>query len=174
MFTGTMLYRAQHGQYSWGKAIPVAAGVLGLTMIAGVWHSHIWHMSYGSEAIYEMKWVTSLGLAGLTFAAGFMFRNRRIPSALAWLGLISYSVYLLHPLLVEVYFHVPGTRGSHPFGIQVLMAAAFLAALIALCSVTYLLVERPMQRSGRKVARRLDERFGADEASARILTPVTE
>ena len=174
MFTGTMLYRAERGEYSWDKAIFAAAGVFGLTAVAGVWHSHIWHMSYGSEAIYETKWVVSLGLAGLTFALGLAFRNRRIPSALAWLGLISYSVYLLHPLLVEVYYHVPGTRGSHPFGIQVLMAAAFLAALIALCSVTYLLVERPMQRSGRKLARRLDERFGPDQAPARTLTPVTE
>src|SRR5271169_5053273 len=38
MFTGTMLYRAEQGQYSWRKAIAIAVAVVGLAITAGVWH----------------------------------------------------------------------------------------------------------------------------------------
>jgi peptidoglycan/LPS O-acetylase OafA/YrhL len=44
----------------------------------------------------------------------------------------------------------------------VLLAAAFLAILIAVSSLTYLFVERPMQNVGRRVGRWLDTRFGPD------------
>lgn len=36
----------------------------------------------------------SLALAGLTFAVAMAYRNKKVPRALAWLGLVSYSVYL--------------------------------------------------------------------------------
>jgi peptidoglycan/LPS O-acetylase OafA/YrhL len=39
--------------------------------------------------------------------------------------------------------------------------------LIAACSLTYLLVERPMQNAGRRVARWLDATFGPDHAAER-------
>ena len=45
---------------------------------------------------------------------------------------------------------------------QVLLAAAFGAVLVAVSSLTYLVVERPMQAAGRRVARWLDARFGPD------------
>jgi len=89
-------------------------------------------------------------------------RKLPVPSVLAWLGLVSYSIYLLHPLLIDVYTEVPWTHGSHPFGVQVVLAAGFLAALLAVCAVTYYLVEAPMQRLGHRVAARLDARFGPD------------
>ena len=40
MFTGTMLYRAEQGQYPWRKAIPIAVAVLGMAIAAGLWHHH--------------------------------------------------------------------------------------------------------------------------------------
>jgi peptidoglycan/LPS O-acetylase OafA/YrhL len=82
-------------------------------------------------------------------------------------------VYLLHPLLVEVYYHVPWLHAHHPFWLQLLLAAAFLAVTIGICSATYLLVERPMQDLGRRVAKWADARFGPDRAPARepVLTP---
>jgi peptidoglycan/LPS O-acetylase OafA/YrhL len=166
MFTGTVLYRAEQGQYRWPHAIAVSVAVLGLAVAAGLWHIHAWGLSAQSELVWERRWVTSLLLAGLTFGAGLAFRHVRWPRALTWLGLISYSVYLLHPLLVEVYERLPWVSGSHPIWLQILLAAAFGVVVIAVSSLTYLAVERPMQNVGRRVARWLDHRFGPDRRPA--------
>jgi len=162
MFTGTVLYRAEQGQYPWRKAIVIAVAVLGLAIAAGLWHSHAWGLSAHAELLWERRWFSSVLLAGLTFGAGMAFRRARWPWVLTWLGLISYSVYLLHPLVIEVYYHLGWTRLHHPFWMQMLLAAAVLAVVIALSSVTYLFVERPMQNVGRRVGRRLDKQFGPD------------
>jgi peptidoglycan/LPS O-acetylase OafA/YrhL len=85
---------------------------------------------------------------------------------LTWLGLISYSVYLLHPLVIEVYHHFRWTRLHHPFLLQVLLFAGVVAVVIALSSVTYLFVELPMQNVGRRLGRWLDANFGPDRMPA--------
>jgi peptidoglycan/LPS O-acetylase OafA/YrhL len=168
MFTGTMLYRAEQGQYPWRRAIPIAVAVLGMAIAAGLWH-HIG--GYGQPSfIWERDYFMSLFLAGLTFAIGLALRHVAWPRFLTWLGLISYSVYLLHPLVIEVYRSLPWTA-HHSFWIQVLVDALFLAVLIALCSATYLLVERPMQSVGRRLAKRLDVRFGPDRFQVRMRAP---
>ena len=162
MFTGTMFYRAEQGEYSWRRAIAIGATVLGLAIVAGLWHSRAWGMSAHAELLWSRRWVSTFLLAGLTFAAGLTFRQVRWPRALTWLGLISYSLYLLHPLVIEVYHHYSWTRQPHPFGLQVMLAAGLLAIMIAVSSLTYLSVERPMQNVGRRVGRWLDARFGPD------------
>jgi peptidoglycan/LPS O-acetylase OafA/YrhL len=168
MFTGTMLYRAEQGQYPWRKAIAVGVTVLGLAIASGLWHSHDWGLSAHAELLWERRWFFSLVLAGLTFAVGFVLRDLRWPWALTWLGLISYSVYLLHPLAVEVYYHFRWTRLHHPFWEQVLLAAGLLAVVIALSSATYLIVERPAQNLGRRAGRWLDARFGPDRPADQV------
>jgi len=167
MFTGTMLYRAEQGQYSWRKAIAIAVTVLGLAIAAGLWHSHAWGMSAHAEFIWERCYFMSLFLAGLTFGAGLALRRVTWPRFLTWLGLISYSVYLLHPAMIQVYRHLSWTA-HHTFWVQLLIDALFLVILLAVCSVTYLLVERPMQEVGRRLARRLDARFGPDRHPVRV------
>jgi len=162
MFTGTMFYRAEQGQYPWPRAIAIGVGVFAMTITAGLWHSHAWGMDAHAELLWERRWVSAFALAGLTFGAGLALRHVRWPRALTWLGLISYSVYLLHPLLIESYHHFSWTRLHHPFWLQVLLAAAFGVVLIAVSSVTYLLVERPMQKVGRRVGWWLDAQFGPD------------
>ena len=162
MFTGTMFYRAEQGQYSWRKVIAAGVTVLGLAIAAGLWHSHAEGMSAHAELLWGRRWFFSLLLAGLTFGAGLRFRHLRWPWALTWLGLISYSVYLLHPLVNEVYHHFTWTRQPHHFWEQVLLAAAILAVVLALGSATYLCVERPMRNVGRRLGRWLDAQFGPD------------
>jgi peptidoglycan/LPS O-acetylase OafA/YrhL len=151
MFTGTMLYRAVQGQYPWRAAIAVAVTVLGLAIASGLWHE-----GGGLYGPWQRSWITTLLLAGLTFGAGLALRNVRWPRFLTWLGLISYSVYLLHPALIEVYGHLAWTSAHYSFWPQLLVVASFLAILIAVCSLTYLFVERPMQNVGRRLARRRD------------------
>jgi peptidoglycan/LPS O-acetylase OafA/YrhL len=167
MFTGTVLYRAERGEYRWAHALAVAAAVFGLGIAAGLWHSRAWHMSAHAQVVWDRQWVSSLVLAGLTFAAGMALRRRRVPGFLAWLGLVSYSVYLLHPLLIGLYKRVPGTSGPHPLPVQLLLAAGFLAVLLAVCAVTYRLVEAPMQRQGKRLGAWLDRRYGTDLLPAR-------
>jgi peptidoglycan/LPS O-acetylase OafA/YrhL len=162
MFTGTALYRAERGEYPWPRAIAVAVTTIGLGMAAGIWHSHSWGMSAGAEALWERRWFFAFFLAGLTFGGGLMLRHVRVPRWMAWLGLISYSMYLLHPLLVELYYHSPWGHQRHSVGAQLALYALFLVVLVAVSSVTYLLVERPMQVAGRWVAKWLDARFGPD------------
>jgi peptidoglycan/LPS O-acetylase OafA/YrhL len=162
MFTGTMFYRAEQGQYSWRRAIAIGVIVFGLAIAAGLWHSRAWGMPAHAELLWSRRWITAFALAGLTFAAGLALRHLRWPRALTWLGLISYSLYLLHPLVIEVYHHYTWTRHPHPFALQALLAAGLLAVIIGVSSVTYLYVERPAQGFGRRVGRRLDARFGPD------------
>jgi peptidoglycan/LPS O-acetylase OafA/YrhL len=172
VFTGTMLYRAERGQYPWSRAIAFGVTVFGLGIAAGLWHSQAWGLDAHAELLWERRWFSSLLLAGLTFGAGMALRHLRWPRALTWLGLISYSVYLLHPLAIEVYYHFTWTRLHHAFPIQVLLAAGLLAVVIALSSATYLFVERPMQNVGRRLGRRLDAKFGPDRLPDQVpLTP---
>jgi peptidoglycan/LPS O-acetylase OafA/YrhL len=168
MFTGTMFYRAEQGQYPWRRAIAIGVTVFGLAIVAGLWHSRAWGLSAHAELLWSRRWVSAFGLAGLTFAAGLAFRHHlRWPKVLTWLGLISYSLYLLHPLVIEVYHHFYPSR-QHTFGVQVLIAAGLLAVIIAVSSVTYLAVERPAQGLGRRVGRRLDARCRPDRIPATV------
>jgi len=161
MFTGTMLYRAQHRQVSRGQAAIMAAGILLAVIVAGAWH--IPSVAPASQAaLLQREWVVTVVLAALTFAAGLALRHQSVPSVLTWLGLVSYSLYLLHPLLLDGYDRIRFAPSQIPAGVQVAMTAAFLAVLLACCTTTYLLVEAPMQRLGRRVAVRLDARFGPD------------
>jgi hypothetical protein len=93
MFTGTMLYRAEAGQYPWRRALYVTVLVFGLTLVAV--QCHVSPLAENDLAI--RKTFNTLELAGLTFAVAMLCRHKKVPHALAWLGLISYSLYLLHP-----------------------------------------------------------------------------
>jgi peptidoglycan/LPS O-acetylase OafA/YrhL len=129
---------------------------------AGLVNVPIWDLSAPTRTLFDWQWVTSLLLAGATFAVGMACRNKKMPAIFAWLGLVSYSVYLLHPLLVSLYNHIPLTRHPHPFPEQVLLAAAFLAVLLFCCWLSYRFVEAPMQRQGRRFAAWLECWFGPD------------
>ncbi len=85
---------------------------------------------------------------------------------LAWLGLVSYSLYLLYPVLIEVYDSVPWTRNQNFVPTELLLVAVFLLVLLVCCGLTHRLIEAPMQRLGLRVTRRLDVRFGPDTVAS--------
>jgi peptidoglycan/LPS O-acetylase OafA/YrhL len=156
MFTGTVLYRAQHGQMKRWLAAAVVAGTFAATMAAGTWH--IPALGGGQQsALHQREWVISVALAGLTFAAGLALTKLRVPPLFAWLGLVSYSVYLGLPLLFDLYDDIPFPKGyQHLAWLQAGASVAFLAALLGFAAMTYHLVEAPFQRLGKRAAIRLD------------------
>jgi peptidoglycan/LPS O-acetylase OafA/YrhL len=165
MFTGTMIYRAGQGQVSRRLAAVIAPAVFILLTVAGVWHGA---RSYDHH--WQVQWATSVLLAGATFGAALAVRRWPIPRWCAWLGVISYSVYLLHPLVFNLYRSIPVLHRKHTPPDQALFFAALLAVTVALSALTYYLIERPMQRLGRWVAARFPyptETEGGDSASPR-------
>jgi peptidoglycan/LPS O-acetylase OafA/YrhL len=172
MFTGTLIYRAW-GDDAVGKrrrlaTTAFAVGIFVLLTFAGDWHG----ARYGHH--WQVQWATSVLLAGATFAAGLAVRRVKIPRWCAWLGVISYSVYLLHPLVFNAYRSIPVLHHTHTMPDQVLFFAGLLAVIIALSALTYYLVEKPMQRLGRRVATWAGygtESSSGDSASARDGAP---
>jgi len=161
MFTGTLLYRAQQGQVSRRRAAIATTGVFAAVLAAGAWHIPALTTSTQS-ALQQREWVSSVALAGVTFAAGLAVQNLRVPPVLAWLGLVSYSVYLMLPLMLDLYDDIPFAPSYHHLAwLQAGATAVFLAALLACAALTHYLVESPMQRLGRRAATRLEARFGA-------------
>jgi peptidoglycan/LPS O-acetylase OafA/YrhL len=155
----------------------VAAGVVVvlvfvLLTVGGIWHGAQQHEDHH----WQVQWATSVLLAGATFGVALAMRRVRIPRWCAWLGMISYSVYLLHPLVFNAYRSVPVLHRRHTMPDQYLFFAGLLAVIIALSALTYYLVEQPMQRLGRRVAARTgyvtetavsgDSVSGLDEAPA--------
>jgi peptidoglycan/LPS O-acetylase OafA/YrhL len=150
MFTGTLVYRAEQGQVSKLRAAWIVGAVLALTVLAGVWYgSHGVHL--GDQ--WRAQWITSIVGAAAVFGVGLAVRNRKIPRVAAWLGLVSYSVYLLHPLVYNAYRSTPIYHHHYGTLAQILVAAALVAVILAASAVTYYAVEKPMQRLGRRVAR---------------------
>ena len=171
MFTGTMLYRAEQGEFSRVKAVVIAIIVFALAIVAGVWHSMMWHMDGHDQLPFDLQWIRCLVLAGATFAVGMALRHRTVPRVLAWLGLVSYSVYMLHPIVLNAYrsFHV--FRRPHPFPIQVLLAAGIVAVVLCFSALTYYFIESPMQHVGHRFARLLQNRFGPDAITGSVPVP---
>jgi peptidoglycan/LPS O-acetylase OafA/YrhL len=128
--------------------------VLALATLAGVWHG----ARYGHH--WQVQWATSVLLAGVTFGAGLAVRHWRVPRWCAWLGMISYSVYLLHPLVFNAYRSIPVLHHVHTMPDQVLFFAGLLAVIIGLSALTYYLIEKPMQRLGHRVAARFPNTTG--------------
>ena len=148
MFAGTLVYRAEKEGTGKAKTVAVALGVLALTLAAGLWHGD----TYGAPWLWQ--WVTSLVGAAVTFAVGLAARHRRIPAPLAWLGLVSYSVYLLHPLVVDAYDHLSRNLSDASTGVQVIITIGIVSTVLLVSAASYYVVEKPMQRAGRWVAAR--------------------
>jgi peptidoglycan/LPS O-acetylase OafA/YrhL len=149
MFSGTLIYRAEHRQVSRVAAAALFVAVLVLATVAGDWHGAAHHDHH-----WQVQWTTSVLLAGATFGIALAARRLRVPRWCAWLGMISYSVYLLHPLVFDAYRTIPAVHHKYSLPGQVLAFGVLLAVIIGLSALTYYLIEKPMQRLGHRVAAR--------------------
>lgn len=147
MFLGTAVYRAENGQSTWLCAAGTAVLVVACAVGSAYW--------YGDDDHFTRRgWIVAFLLAVLTFGAGLLSRRRRIPRMLTGLGTISYSVYLVHPVLLAVIDSTVGRRRQDSLALEV----AFFIVLLPLCLLTYRYIEAPSQTLGRTLARRPTER----------------
>jgi peptidoglycan/LPS O-acetylase OafA/YrhL len=144
MFLGTAVYRAEDGQSTWRYAACAAVVVVSCGVGSAYWHGD-------GPGFTRRGWILAFLLAVLTFGVGLALRHRRIPRWLMGLGTISYSVYLVHPVLLAVTDSTIGRwRQDNPA-----LEVAFYAVLLPLCVLTYRCVEAPSQKWGRKLVRRV-------------------
>ncbi|WNV86876.1 acyltransferase [Umezawaea sp. Da 62-37] len=150
MFLGTAVHRAENGQTTWWRAAGATAVVVVCAVGSAYWH--------GDDAHFTRRaWITAFLLAVLTFGVGLAARRKRVPRLLVALGTISYSIYLVHPVLLSVSDSAIGRwRQDVP-----LLEVGFYAVLLPLCVLTHRFVEAPGQRYGRKVLRGLSGAQGS-------------
>ncbi|KKD06418.1 acyltransferase [Streptomyces sp. WM6386] len=141
MFLGTAVHRAENGQSTWSRAAAAAVTVVVCAVGSAFW--------YGDGDHVRRGWIVAFLMAVLTFGTGLLLRRRRVPRLLTGLGTISYSVYLVHPVLLAV---IDGTIGRRRQD-SLLLEAAFFTVLLPLCLLTYRCIEAPSRRWGRKSLR---------------------
>ncbi|WP_157964087.1 acyltransferase family protein [Actinocorallia populi] len=149
MFLGTAIYRVEQGQISRRTAAWAAALVFGCTVASGLLNAGQW-LSGSEAAGLRLIWTGSLVLAALSFWAGRRLRHRRVPRALTGLGTISFSLYLVHPVLLMAAEALLGEAGPQRWG----GLAVFTLVLVAVSWASYRCVEAPFQRLGRDLVRR--------------------
>ncbi|MET8161383.1 acyltransferase [Sphaerisporangium sp. NPDC005289] len=152
MFGGTALHHMERSaalRARWGWAIflvPV------LAVATAVWLGPGWGMPEADQQAFKWSWSTAMIGAWLTFAAGLALRRRAIPPVLAWLGLVSYSIYLLHPLVLQVVRRITVDPSAMTLGVRLAWEAALFAAVVACAALGHRFVERPAQLLGRRLA----------------------
>ncbi|GII66030.1 acyltransferase [Sphaerisporangium krabiense] len=152
MFAGTAVYRLQHSEAPartrWMLAlVPVVSVAAAVLLGPG------WGMSESAEQAFKWSWSAALIGAWLTFAAGLALRHRAVSRALVWLGLVSYSIYLLHPLILQVVRRLTMDPSQISLPARLAWEAALFALVLGLAALGHRFVERPAQRVGRRLAR---------------------
>lgn len=90
----------------------------------------------------QLGWVVAQMAACVCFGCAYLLRARPIHPILRYLGQISYSIYLMHPIVLDL---VP--RMASP----ALTLLAWLVGVLLLASATYRWIERPMIAWGKRL-----------------------
>lgn len=145
MLVGTVAYRYVHSQVSRRVLVSVFALALtaGLVLLATVLYGRDDPSTLGTRSFWPM--LLAWTAAYLTFSLAIRLRQRQVPVPLLYLGRISYSVYLMHPLMLIAVTPIP-----NPY----LRVMAFIAVTIAFASLTFRYIEKPAIKAGRNLIRR--------------------
>lgn len=168
MFTGTMLYRAERGDFGKRKAVVVTVAVFALARwpASGIPRRGISHArppgsrttgSGSPRCCWPGRRSRSAWPAGTR-------RCRASSPGSAW-SATRCTCSTRCWCRCTTTFRSPGTRIRSPSSWP--LAAAFLAVLLLCCWLSYRCIEAPMQRQGRKFAVWLEYRFGPDAIPGR-------
>ncbi|MGW4795120.1 acyltransferase family protein, partial [Nonomuraea sp. NPDC004297] len=153
MFAGTALYRLDQGQVR-RTAVRWLVGLVPVVSIAAaVWFGPGWGMTDEQALAFRWSWSTAVAVAWLTFLACRLLRSAGFPRLLVSLGLVSYSVYLLHPLAIQVLRRLLPYPVEVPPAGRIACSVLVLAVVVAVSVLSYRYVERPAQGLGRRLSR---------------------
>jgi peptidoglycan/LPS O-acetylase OafA/YrhL len=144
MFIGTVVYRYStgHARRTDVSALVAAVAVFGLV---GSYVNYVHYQDLNDVDPFTFRGATiAWSIAYLFFFGAFAMRQERFPSPFLWLGRISYSLYLMHPLIVVLVVH---------WTLRPLAMFVVVVASLALADATYRFVEVPFQELGRRLQR---------------------
>lgn len=122
-----------------GLALLYIAAMLPVSLLA-----YNQNMGFG-ETWY--RYFLTYALAILAFMAATRYR---LLSFASWLGLVSYSTYLFHTVVIYLAFHY-ASRLFEGYGMP-FASAAVVALVVAVSAAVYYFVEKPMIRVGKGLA----------------------
>lgn len=110
-----------------------------------------WAVSVEVSTALVVGWERlALGICTIAFVASVYFVKVKLPSAIAWVlhtvGALSFSIYLLHPLVFSVVRKVGSILGLAP---ELIIAASVAGTLVG-AYVVYHWFELPIMRLGKK------------------------
>jgi peptidoglycan/LPS O-acetylase OafA/YrhL len=158
MFAGTVVYRAHSGQLS-RFAAALSLTVVALSVIGAHW------INLGPSG--HRVWTANVAAVAITFLLAYALKNRSVPTPLTWLGQISYSLYLLHAVVLFLIPRVIPDLPSHRPLVRLVVGAAYLAVVITLAWLSYRFVEMPGQALGRRLTARPIPIFATQRAAPR-------
>jgi peptidoglycan/LPS O-acetylase OafA/YrhL len=138
-FVGTVIYRYNAGQCRRGQLTALLGGLAIVAPVVAFLNFYL--LPRRELPIAFCSVITSWLAAYMTFLALFALRSKRMPAVLLWCGDVSYSIYLLHPLVVDV---------CTPRFSPALRLPVVLAGSLSLAWLTYRMIEKPMINLGRR------------------------
>ncbi|MDE3239590.1 MAG: acyltransferase, partial [Paracoccaceae bacterium] len=138
-----------------GIASRRGAGLLALSALASV--------VYFSPTAYSVPATIGLTIFFVCVAAGSDIYGILRRPALVWLGEITYSLYLIHGLFLYTFFEFLFPSISHYPMLYVFFSALMTIAIVVVSTLSFLLIEEPCIRFGRKLQSQI---FGKNFAGA--------
>jgi peptidoglycan/LPS O-acetylase OafA/YrhL len=157
MFAGTVFFRMAAGSVYARAGAPAVAFAL-TTAVVTMWSWIAPHPGLGGAQIAAIPEILTFGGAVAVFTIAYLARSLRFPRVLTWLGTVSYSVYLVHGLVLRLLPQMGGPVLGVPAG--VLSVVMWVAVTVAVSALTYRFIELPGQRLGRTLIRRLGASTG--------------
>lgn len=167
MTVGTVMYRLMKGGVRPSVAWSIFVGAV--FMVAVLHRTYVTpHMEGLGDAFVTWRSDSlTFAVAYGVFAVGFLLRNLSWPRVMTYLGTISYSLYLVHTLVLYGTPWVPMSVAERlHVDYKVATLVVWLTLSVAVASLTYRYVERPFQALGHRLTKRPIATTGGNAADA--------